>query len=152
MEERKIDYIFYLQTKSDLGRAFYQMAETFSDLGVTLLPISFDQLRNLEKNKKIHLVVLRNDFASATLFQEVHRNFLNTLILTGKVTLYDLSSFSELSDQGKIYKKENYKYFQLPLDVEQTTLTISESLFRENNEEVETWPGGRRAKLPTMDI
>jgi hypothetical protein len=61
-----------------------------------------------------------------------------------------ISSFSEIETANKYRNKNIYHYFQLPQDLRQVTMTIALDFFRDRNMEV-SWPGGRRAKLPSVD-
>ena len=63
--------------------------------------------------------------------------------------VYDVSSFSEIENAFKLENKNVYRYFQLPLNVKQIAMTIAVEFFKDRNTQVE-WPGGRRAKLPSM--
>jgi hypothetical protein len=67
----------------------------------------------------------------------------------GKIALFDISSFSEIENAEKFGNKHIYRYFQLPQNLKQVAMTIAVDYFRDRNTEVE-WPGGRRAKLPSM--
>ena len=55
----------------------------------------------------------------------------------------------QLPTAFKLENKNVYRYFQLPLNVKQIAMTIAVEFFKDRNTQVE-WPGGRRAKLPSM--
>lgn len=144
-----INYIFYLQTKEELDRTFYLLAEVLGKINISLLPIESHELKKLEKSKKNHLIVLRNDFSSAFAFNDLKKEFLDSSMASNKVMVYDVSSFSEIENAVKLENKNVYRYFQLPLNVNQIAMTIAVEFFKDRNTQVE-WPGGRRAKLPSM--
>lgn len=144
-----INYIFYLQTREELDRTFYLLAEVLGKINISLLPIESHELKKLEKSKKNHLIVLRNDFSSAFAFNDLKKEFLDSSMASNKVMVYDVSSFSEIENAVKLENKNVYRYFQLPLNVNQIAMTIAVEFFKDRNTQVE-WPGGRRAKLPSM--
>ncbi len=150
-EENKtqINYIFYLQTKAELDHTYYVLAEVLGKINIALLPIEAHDLVNVDKNRKHHVVVVRNDFSSAVAFNEARKNFLDSAMASGKLMVYDISSFSEVENATKFENKNVYRYFQLPLNVKQVAMTVAVEFFKDRNAPVE-WPGGRRAKLPSM--
>lgn len=150
-EENKthINYIFYLQTKSDLDHTYYVLAEVLAKINISLLPIEASDLKDMDKSKKHHVVVVRNDFSSAFTFNAHRKNFLDSAMASGKLMVYDISSFSEIENAVKFENKNVYRHFQLPLNVKQVAMTVAVEYFKDRNAPVE-WPGGRRAKLPSM--
>lgn len=151
MSENKsvINYIFYLQHKSELDNSYYVLAEVLSKINISLLPISGDDLKVIDRNKKYHVISIRNDFASGTSFNNIRKSFLDTAMAAGRISLYDISSFSEIDNAQKFELKNVYRYFQLPQNIKQIAMTVAVDYFRDRNATAE-WPGGRRAKLPSM--
>lgn len=146
-----INYIFYLQTKTELDHTYYVLAEVLAKINISLLPIEASDLKDMDKAKKLHVVVMRNDFSSAFAFKDNRKLFLDSLMATGKVMVYDISSFSEIENATKFENKNVYRYFQLPLNVKQVAMTVAVEFFKDRNSTpVTEWPGGRRAKLPSM--
>ena len=144
-----INYIFYLQTKKDLDNSYYLLADIFSKINITLLPIAADDLKDIDKKKKHYLISIRNDFSSASNFNNIRKMFLDTAMASGKLALFDISSFSEIESAHKFNNKNAYRYFQLPQNLKQVAMSIAIDYFKDRNLQVE-WPGGRRAKLPSM--
>ncbi|MBC7539286.1 MAG: hypothetical protein H7281_10725 [Bacteriovorax sp.] len=144
-----INYIFYLQTKNELDNSYHILAEVLSKINISLLPISADDLKVIDRNKKHHLISIRNDFSSAFNFNQMRKSFLDTAMAAGKIALFDISSFSEIENAAKFQNKNMYRYFQLPQNLKQVAMTVAVDYFRDRNSQVE-WPGGRRAKLPSM--
>lgn len=145
-----INYIFYLQTKNELDNSYYLLAEVLSKINISLLPIFADDLKGIDRNKKYHLISIRNDFSSAFAFNQMRKSFLDSAMAAGKIALFDISSFSEIETAAKYQNKNVYRYFQLPLNLKQVAMTVAVDFFRDRNMQVE-WPGGRRAKLPSMN-
>lgn len=151
MNENKvvINYIFYLQHKDELDNSFYVMADVLSKINISLLPISPEDLKVIDKSKKHHIISLRNDFASAMSFNNVRKSFLDSAMAGGRVAVFDISSFSEIENAQKLQLKNMYRYFQLPQNLKQVAMTVAVDYFRDRNAVAE-WPGGKRAKLPSM--
>jgi hypothetical protein len=144
-----INYIFYLQTKNELDNSYYLLADVLSKINITLLPISADDLKVIDRNKKHYLISIRNDFSSAFNFNHMRKSFLDLAMASGKIALFDISSFSEIETAAKYQNKNVYRYFQLPQNLKQVAMTVAVDYFRDRTTQAE-WPGGRRAKLPSM--
>lgn len=144
-----INYIFYLQTKVELEHNYHSLAEVLAKINISLLPISADDLKNLDRNKKIHLISIRSDLSQAMNFNEIRKSFLDSAMAAGKIVLFDVSSFSEIENAAKFQNKNMYRYFQLPQNLVQVAMSVAVEYFRDRNTQAE-WPGGRRAKLPSM--
>ena len=146
-----INYLFYLQTKPELDKTYYALAEILAQISISLLPIEMHDFQDLEKGKKNHVIVLRNDFASANVFKEFRKNYLDSAMASGKVMIYDVSSFSEIENALKYEQKNVYRYFQLPLNVKQVAMTVAVEFYKDRNAApMVEWPGGKRSKLPSM--
>jgi len=156
MNEKNIpvlNYIFYLHTKVELDTTFYSLAEVLRKINVTLIPIEPTELKKLDKISKNHLIVIRSDFNSAFSFNELRKEFIDSSMAQNKLMVYDVSSFSEIENAVKLENKNVYRYFQLPLNLKQIAMTIAVEFFKDKNNQSKhiDWPGGRRAKLPTMN-
>lgn len=153
MNEEKdftVNYIFYLQNKSEPDNSYYVLAEVLSKLNISLLPISTEDLKLIDRHKKHHLIVIRNDFSSAMSFNEMRKLFLDSAMAAGKIALFDVSSFSELGNAQALQNKNMYRYFQLPQNLKQVAMAVAVDYFRDRNMQAE-WPGGKRSKLPSME-
>ncbi len=144
-----INYIFYLQTKNELDNGYYVLAEVLSKINISLLPIFADDLKVIDRNKKYHVISIRNDLSSAMVFNQIRKSFLDLAMASGKIALFDISSFSEIDIAAKMQNKNVYRYFQLPQNLKQIAMTVAVDYFRDRNTQAQ-WPGGKRAKLPSM--
>ena len=146
-----VNYLFYLQTKPELDQKYYAFAEILAQISICLLPIEIDDLKDLEKGIKNHVIVLRDDFASAYAFKDNCKKYLDSAMSSGKVMIYDVSSFSEIEKAVKFEQKNVYRYFQLPLNVNQVAMTVAVEFYKDRNAAPSVeWPGGKRSKLPSM--
>ncbi len=149
-QRTKLNYIFYLQTKENVDSSFMQLSEILNKLNISLLPILPEELKTLDKATKNHVIYIRNDLSSAHLFNQLRKSFFDLALLSGKIHLYDISSFSEIDSSQKYIGKNVYRFIPLPTSLKQVAMTIAVDYFQDRNTEVE-WPGGRRAKLPSMN-
>ena len=146
-----INYLFYLQTKAELDQTYYALAEVLSKVSISLLPIEIHDLKDLDKGKKNHVIVLRDDLASAYAFKDNCKKYLDSAMSSGKVMIYDVSSFSEIENAARLEQKNVYRYFQLPLNINQVAMTVALEFFKDRNAApLVEWPGGKRSKLPSM--
>jgi hypothetical protein len=152
MEKNKtnINYIFYLQTKDELESSYFMLAEIFAKLNINLLPVMVSELNALDKTHKNHLIVFRNDLTSGMIFNQLRRTFIDLALNSGRIHLYDVSSFSEIEIAQKLAGKEIYKFIPLPANIKQVAMNIAVDYFKDRNKQ-EEWPGGKRAKLPSMN-
>jgi hypothetical protein len=148
MDEKSIvNYIFFLKTNEALNAAFFQLANLFAQLNIVLLPVTTDELQNIDRHKKHHIIVCRNDLASAQIFNEIKTSYFDFALSRGHISLYDISSFSEIENANKYQNKKLYFYFPLPVDMNQVVMNIAIDFFKTKNE-IEEWPGGKRSKIP----
>lgn len=146
-----INYLFYLQTKPELDHTFHVLAEVLGKINISLLPVEAHDLEGIDKGKKNHIIVVRNDFSSAFAFKDFRKNYLDSAMASGKVMVYDVSSFSEIENAMKLEQKNVYRYFQLPLNIKQIAMTVAVEFFKDRNAAPQVeWPGGKRSKLPSM--
>ncbi len=145
------NYIFFLQNKVELDNNFYLLAEVFSNINISLLPILSDDLKNMSRDNKSYLISIRNDLSSSFNFNQTRKSFLDSVMASGKIALFDISSFSEIEIASKYQKKNIYRFFQLPLNLKQIAMSIAVDYFRDKNKDVE-WPGGKKSKLPSMEV
>lgn len=146
-----LNYIFYLQHKDELDNSYFLLAEVLGKMNITLVPIFADDLRAMDRTKKYYVISIRNDLASAMSFNSIRKSFLDSAIAGARIALFDIGSFSEIENAQKLQMKDVYRYFQLPQNLKQVAMTMAIEYFRDRNTMAQ-WPGGRRAKLPSMAI
>ena len=150
MEKKSsVNYIFFLKSTKELSAMFFQMADLFSQLNIILLPVTREELQNIDRHKKHQIIVCRNDLLSAQMFFEIKKAYLDFAMSRGHVAVYDISSFSEIENAKKYQNKKSYFYFPLPIDIKQVVMSVTIDYFKTKNE-MEEWPGGKRSKLPSM--
>jgi hypothetical protein len=146
-EKSSTNYIFFLKSTDELNPFYFQIADSFRQLNIVLLPISSEELKIVDRHKKHQIIIFRNDFTSAQIFSEIRKSYLDFAMSRGHVCVYDISSFSEHENSTKYQTQKSYFYFPLPIDVKQFVMRVAIEYFR-TKREIEDWPGGRRSKLP----
>jgi hypothetical protein len=146
-----VNYIFFLKTSEALNGIYFQMANLFAQLNIVLLPVNAEGLKNIDRHKKHYIIVCRNDLQSAQIFNEIKNSYLDFALSRGHVSLYDISSFSEIENANKYQNKKLYFYFPLPVDMNQVVMNVAIDYFKTKNE-IEEWPGGKRSKIPAPQV
>lgn len=152
-KNENFNYIYFLKLKTDLDNSYIIMSDALSKVNIKLISIEPTELKRIDKDKKKHIIVVRGDLGSHFAFQNCYKEYFEPAMLQGKCVVYDISSFSELEFnkhyESKLGAKLAYRFFQLPLNLKQIAMTIAVGYFKNRNHS-DAWPGGRRAKLPTM--
>jgi hypothetical protein len=147
-ENTSINYIFFLKATEEIDTVFFQLANLFSRVNITLLPVTLDEMKNIDRHKKHQIIICRKDLCSAQNFIEIKKSYLDFAMSRGHVVVYDISSFSEIGNSNVFQNKKSYYYFPLPNDMKQIVMNITIDYFKTRNE-MDEWPGGRRSKIPT---
>ena len=145
-----INYIFYLQTKPKLDTAFYMLSNFLSKANINLLPVTADDIKNLDRTKKYFIISFQNDFTSGMVVRKFQREFLFSAMSLNRFHYFDISSFSEIDCGLKSTLRNLHRFIQLPASMKELAMTIVEDYFRERNHQEQNWPGGKRARLPSV--
>lgn len=149
-DKQSENYIFYLQSGSRPDQLYFSLAELLSKISITLIPVQNEDLPNLSKNKKIHLIVARNDLKSAINFKNLRQKYLDTAMASRRFMIYDMSSFSEIGNATSLYSKKTYSYFALPFNLKHVCATIAVSYYSDRNENI-TRADAHKTKLPSLN-
>ncbi|MCB9062115.1 MAG: hypothetical protein H6622_11385 [Halobacteriovoraceae bacterium] len=143
----QIHTVFFLKLKDQLDNDFIRLSVELSDYGCMLLPIDFSNLSTVLSAQNNNVICIIKTIAELEKFKKIRNNFFQLGILSGKVNLIEITSFSETPNSLAIHKKGTYKSIRLPMPVEYIGKKICQFIF-ENDRSLERWPGGKRAKLP----
>jgi hypothetical protein len=146
-EQNNSNYIFFLKTSKELNGVYFHLSEFLKPFNIVLLPVSMQDLQTIDRHKKHQIIIFRNDLSSSKCFNELRKSYLDFSMSRGHVTIFDISSFSEVENASKYQK--SYFYFPLPLDLRQVVSSIVVEYFRTKHE-MHDWPGGKRSKLPAV--
>ena len=138
----------YLQCNSSVDRVYLDVSRHLKGEGIQLLPIECGDVAGFIEQKKTLVVAVVRNF-------EAHKNFmtiqkrLGFWLSTNAIELIHVSSFGELSLDPRTRKFKNYHFIRVPFFHIQLIDEVGDVMAKmTRNKEQNTWPGGRRAKLP----
>jgi hypothetical protein len=144
--------IFFLTLEQRLPEFFFQAANMFNSLGVSLVPVNIMELNEIKKGEQnISVLVYTASLSQLTKFYRLRQKNLDMAMRTGKFTLFHLSSFSRILELERMQRVGTYRPYYLPLSIRDICQQITYEL-RKRTEKIERWPGGRRAKLPFSSL
>lgn len=149
-QNTNVNRIFFWQQTKHLPCYFDTLAKMLSQLNIELYPVNLEDLMHSKQSKKVHLMVLRNDLSSAREFNELRRNYIESSMASGRVMIYDVSSFSKLENTTSRSKKISYKFFELPIKVETLGVMIASEFYNDKNAEEENNQKDSWTKLPSL--
>ncbi len=149
-EDASLNYLLYIQYDHSLDRSYFILSGILRQMNISLIPIQLDDIKLLEKNKRYHTIMVRRKFNDALMALDWKKKFLDSAMLSGRIVLHDLSSFSELAMPQNIEKKGVYYFTALPCDYKKAAMDLVVAFFNDKNSNA-TWPGGKRTKLFESD-
>ncbi len=142
----KEDFIIFIQWLSHLPDDYPIIVDLFRPLGIRVLPIKYDQLTKYRLNTYKIVLSITPDLVSTKIKLETLRRSLNFPIKIGRLTFFDLSSYSNLNTKLE-YFRESYKFFPLPMKYIDIVQLVASHFYTHSSSE-RYWPGGRKSKLP----
>ncbi len=141
-------HLFYLQTESKLDKKFFYLSRVFQQYSVTLVPIAPSDLINMKLTNRDYILCIEKGVESRHNFLKVTNRYLDFAMKTGKLVVFDVSSFAPHAVHANIYRQKSYIHIKLPIEMDDLAREVSLKIYQERSKRVENWPGGRRAKLP----
>lgn len=143
----KVHYIFFLQLTAKLPESYFQLARSFSENGITLLPVSLSALvKIMQAGEKAHILCLVSTMKEREAYLRKGHKILSYLVRANIIYLYQASSFGALTQKEAYHKGiRNYFFIQLPVNTEKFCATISKYYFMRKDEKFK-WPGGRNPR------
>lgn len=150
MEQLEKKYIFFLQLQSlDQCPEFFVLSKIFSEQGFQLIPVDAEELSILTQEESNFLLVLTLNLTAFRKFNLKRKKFINFALKNRKLTLFHLNSFGEIRDLTTSHIIKNYKSISPPIKYRKFAEMIEEYYYEKKSKK-ETWPGGRRARLPEI--
>jgi hypothetical protein len=148
MEFSEQRHPFLLLTKDGkLPPEFFHLAKTFSDSGLTVVPITIDHFKNLKTaGQMVSMICCEYNFGQKDWLRNKVFCQLEFLLKGQKLFLYHIGSFGAYADFTTYHFNKNYQFIQLPTKTETLLSFITKNI--EKNSIKEIWPGGRSPKLP----
>jgi hypothetical protein len=138
-----INWIFYLNITGRLPRSYFTLDQNFRDMGISLIPITIEQLLTIGDDKTgSHIISVVGNIQEKLTFERKHKKLVRYLLRNNMIYFYQASSFSELNDTGHFRTASNYFFFKLPVEVERLTMNIVK-YFHLKKQDRFKWPGGR---------
>lgn len=142
-------YVLYLQFEKKLDEKFLYLSRVFNQFGMQLVPISVRDFKALKVKSHEYVVANVRDINSFKEYRILLKRYLNYFLRTGKITLFEYSSFETLHDtrflkEGKVYQE------RLPVSMFQMTELIGRTIYQDLTSKSKAWPGGRKARLPSF--
>lgn len=142
-------YVLYLQFEQKLDEKFLYLSRVFSQFGMQLVPISISDFKALKIKKHEYVLASVRDINSIKEYRKLLKRYLNYFLRTGKVTLFEFSSFETHHDsrflkEGKLFQE------RLPVSMFQISELIGRTIYQDVTTKSKTWPGGRKARLPGL--
>ncbi len=149
--DENLNLIFYLTFGQKLPKVFYDLAVTFKNKGLTLVPVELDQLLDFYQGKKnVHVVVVTKNQFEKKAYQKSLK-IINHALRSGKMFFYHLSSFSDIDLRKEKGRINNYSFISLPISIEVLAQAVKNSFLIKQNS-IQKWPGGRRGRLPFEEL
>lgn len=140
-------YIYFLDLSQKSKKVFFSLAATSSLYGITLIPVSLRELRNLASSDLQYVMVLNNDLKSYKSFMRIYRKELKFYLKNIRFYLFDLSSFAPIDETVPLNRKIVYQHIPLPIRKSEIFEFINYTM-NEEKKRRELWPGGKRGAIP----
>ena len=137
MEKDKI--VFYVRLHKQLPASFIHLSLAMSQYGIKLVPMTFDDIMELPKYKRLMILALVNDFDSFDRFKRIRRRYLDFAIINEKIRLIHLSSFESVRKLRREEQAKNYLFLKLPNDFD-ILAKETYQFIEAKQKEIKTWP------------
>jgi hypothetical protein len=142
-------YVLYLQFENKLDEKFLYLSRIFNQFGIQLVPISLKDFKALKVKNHEYVIACVKDVNSFKEYRKILKRYLNYFLRTGKITLFEFSSFETLHDtrflkEGKVFQE------RLPVSMFQITELIGRTIYQNLTVKSKVWPGGRKVRLPAF--
>ena len=134
------DWIFYLQLGPKITSNYLILDNALKQRGKSLVPMSITDLAKLNLNKsKITIICTIESLTDRIAFMQ-NIKLINLFVRSDDVTIYFLSSFSNLSSMLD-QKRRNFIFAALPVSTSRLCDTIEFNIIQKNHSSYK-WPGG----------
>ncbi|MDD0852445.1 hypothetical protein HBN50_05015 [Halobacteriovorax sp. GB3] len=141
-------HIFYLQFEKNLNSEFFYLTRVLNEYGVKLIPIRLQDLIQMKLKNRDYIICLVKSMEARSKFLVAKRRFLDFAMKSGRLVVFDASSFGPQHVDSSVHRKGCYHHLNLPVDIYELVEEISLTIYKDSINKSGKWPGGRRAKLP----
>ncbi len=147
MNEKQLEYIFYLNFEEKLNSHFYKFDSIFKNKNITLVPLEFSQLTNFIKEKRSVFVIIDiSTLRSKSYFETQAKKIIQYLLKNSNIHFIHLSSFAEENFSAILRNSTNYKFIRLPDEASYIGLEILK-FYNDEKESRNVWAYGKSPRL-----
>jgi len=143
-------FIYFIRVTPTIPEFFYDISFYLSHRNLSFIPIMPNQIPKLSDNFDRFAIIVSRDINTYQSYKQIWQRYLKTYVLNKKIKLVHLSSFDVTDDLLSVKRKGTYIYYPLPLKIKHTCWEIAKMAKSEYENASRVWPGGRRAKLPSI--
>lgn len=142
-------HLFFIQYSEQLPFDYFRLAKFFSFKGITIVPIRPGDLFDLLDREKAYAINLCTNLSTREHFKAFRQQALHFLMHHRRLVLFDISSFDKIDQAYRLESHKTYFHLPLPDKIEGIVRRVCSTYFN-NRRMNDRWPGGRRAKLPSI--
>ena len=142
-------FVLYIQFTEKLDQEFIYLSRVFNQFGISLVPISVNDLKKHYPSNQEYVLAIVKDINSAKEYKKLLKKFLNLSIRSDKIFLFEFPSIEFIHDV-KFLKDKKEITERLPVSMFGIAERIGSKIYHDLTAVTKKWPGGRRAKLPTL--
>lgn len=142
-------YILYLQLTRELPENFFLFTEYLAKWNISLVPIRPEELRSMPIAKPLNIIAVTHSLGAWKRFNYLRKHFLDFALLNGRFRMFHMSSYGKISIFHRLHRKNSYCYYQLPMGMLKVSEDMARTIYKEKFAPT-AWPGGKRAKLPSI--
>jgi hypothetical protein len=142
-------FLFFLQLTPKLTAEYFHLNQALRARHIRLIPISPKDFKLLNDGTRHDVLVFCPNLISYKNYLDFREEFFDYCLKRNVVRLFELTSFAKPTEFFRQEKKGHYFHLPLPSETIEIVNTISNELNRES-EQVQLWPGGRRARMPMV--
>lgn len=140
-------HILYLQFYKELDKEFFYLSRFFIQFGITLVPITVEGLKGHLPRGRDNIIIIVRDIESYKTYRRLLKRFLNFSMRNAKLKVFELSSFPTYHE-SRLLKDDCLVRFSLPIKMHEFVKIVMRRIKVQSGVYSNSWPGGRRAKLP----
>ncbi len=143
------NFILYLQFDRKIDEAFIRLAAYLKEFDLVLVPVAPSEVNTMLGNRGALLICLVDNVVKARKLSRFRKLYLDFALKNGKIGMFLLSSFNYPKKWHIFQRNSRLGFMRLPLRYEAASERIAQFYF-DRFFKKQTWPGGRRVKLPLM--
>jgi len=143
-------YILYIQWNEKIDSGFIRFAAEFKQFNINLIPVRPNELDYFLDKRQIPVIMITSTLGEYQKYRNQRKKHFDFYIKNMKIKLFHLNSFSIDHDFITSSKRRSYVHVPLPIQFKKATLLVL-SHYIDEVEGDNKWPGGTRAKLPSLD-